>query len=1238
MQPNALPTTPAAPPATPTALTGVQKVQQGVAALAPEATTFTSQTNLGSLNAQRLPTSSAPQGILENLASFVGTVAGQTGGILADLGKNIVSTVVAGFTDVGKFVQGTGDSIASAIFNQTDNTQSQSLNNQRQQLVKDYQAGRINLTQYQLGLKYNLNQYKALNTSMHEDITRNAQDVQNAQAAAPTVVEDIVAIATAGISEGLTALAVDGVKTLADGSATKMISFFGQHEVSDQLYTHAQQIDSIVQKAISGVNKVSTINGKFSSATIATITHDTIGEAGATLTSKQIAKNVAVNLLLKRPLIYQTNVGLASSIYTDMQKGNLTGAALTTALTASMALAGGPIGWAMEVAGRGLSTLRAAMFSGGNVADLLKTENEENIRNGSAALVTQKIIDDNAKTSVSSQSFIDALSTKIGGAQANQMYNELIKRAGEGDTASYEAVKVLEQTNMKMAGGNSVQAAELVAAHYNGLDGGAWLRSANAGQVIDDMINWASARQTVVEDAIKNGMNAAEAKRIVIGRANQEDLGNIANMISETDKKMNWTGDLAPGQVQDHEMAQKVIDARLATLNAMVEKFGRTAAWANSDTFMTQLNSIIKNNTKTVDMVNAIMKLRTQAGKEFTGSISQEVRDRIQKQGYFAILPETTHTPYVTYGETTGGLKTQFANGKEAANFERSGNQGIAGANLFEHAVTPMPVLSSIGAFLTKIGLSPEAAQTQVQKSFQANFNEVITKSLPEGSDLKYAGGQDVLAKLYSHVRDMNATQKYYPPVTDLRQMTTKEIVAALGSSEKEAKIIMSSLNSAMLQIPLAVRGLGDKLIDINAALNPIQRYGKFSRIQGAAHFVWNPFFRWQQSTQTEGLAQAEAGGKLIQLPGFNLLNKVLFPKQAAETKATITMLEDRNIFGQGFSGVGSTGDIQGQIGTRIIPSEKMSLAGLVNAQAKKQGFASAQDYIDSNQSQVVDMLRMITTNNHTSGFLDSPLARTINTAFFPFRYNMKVANLMAGYIGKLSAPTQVALVAGLINGNEWLQSNQGVAWQSTHSEAIGLFNWLSPTYPLSYIVQLSKDALGQSAQPSVGDLGQLGGLPFGMISQLLESSGVIQTQAPYMDMSTGEVYPKYVPKSAIAGVSVAIQDLLGSLFSYPGALVGLPGKTSLLRNFANGIVGATDTKDYTSTPQTNLTPEQLREQAIIQKANPTPTTAQPANTQTQPASPDVTTIQNPGVTAAPRVSTKAAPRAKKASFRPTPL
>jgi hypothetical protein len=95
-----------------------------------------------------------------------------------------------------------------------------------------------------------------------------------------------------------------------------------------------------------------------------------------------------------------------------------------------------------------------------------------------------------------------------------------------------------------------------------------------------------------------------------------------------------------------------------------------------------------------------------------------------------------------------------------------------------------------------------------------------------------------------------------------------------------------------------------------------------------------------------------------------------------------------------------------------------------------------------------------------------------------------------------------------------------------------------------------------------IATLGQLGGLPLGVLTHVMDSMGIISLNAPYVDPTTGNVIPDYIPDTTRARAASALVDILGSIFTYPGRTLGLPGKEATLRNAVNSIT-KTSQMDY---------------------------------------------------------------------------
>jgi hypothetical protein len=159
-----------------------------------------------------------------------------------------------------------------------------------------------------------------------------------------------------------------------------------------------------------------------------------------------------------------------------------------------------------------------------------------------------------------------------------------------------------------------------------------------------------------------------------------------------------------------------------------------------------------------------------------------------------------------------------------------------------------------------------------------------------------------------------------------------------------------------------------------------------------------------------------------------------------------------------------------------------------------------------------------------------------------------------------------------------WLKSDEGIAWQSKHADAIQLFNWITPVNSIEYTLNL----LGHKPD-SMSDVGQLGGLPLGIITQMLDGQGIINLNKPYVDPKTGDVFPKYVPETTKARAATALTDLLNSMFTYPGRTLGLPGKNATIRNVVRSFIDTNGTDFTKQLDMDNLTPLQKNFVRVLQ-------------------------------------------------------
>ena len=234
---------------------------------------------------------------------------------------------------------------------------------------------------------------------------------------------------------------------------------------------------------------------------------------------------------------------------------------------------------------------------------------------------------------------------------------------------------------------------------------------------------------------------------------------------------------------------------------------------------------------------------------------------------------------------------------------------------------------------------------------------------------------------------------------------------------------------------------------------------------------------------------------------------------------------------------------------------------------------------------------------------------------------------VMADSLAKTSVATQFAVVKGLYNGSNFLKSQQGQAWYAQNSDVIKLLTYFTPLTTLSYFSNI----LGGKPE-SVGSFGELGGLPLGWIPQLLDAEGLTHiTQSAYLDPKTGKEIQGYIPATSRGMLLTAVQDLVGALYTYPGATAGLPSKTTIDRNLALGLTGSNKKVDLKPAPQLPLSAQQQQMQQAIGGGS---TGAGASNVPQPPLqSTSVPATKTPTATTPPR--TAKAAKLKKGQFKP---
>lgn len=1000
--------------------------------------------------------------------NFVRKVAGQTFDIAKAVGKAGAGFVVHTGEDIARSGFLAGKSIVEARSQQIENRviqeKNRMLGEKQKQIVRAYKSGKMSKDNYAKSMK-------GLSKSFAE-LSKESKKISDG----PSPEDRAFAI----VNTAVTALTLGGIGLAKAGG--KQVLETGARNLTKDVTNNLERtlikvpaarelIERNAQKAVT--REAQKIAGESTEAWVA-----------------REGRHIATALLIKRPIFYQTNIGLAQDAYDHIMKGQYSDAVKSAGWIGAQMVGGGPVGWFMRKGKQGLN----------HVGSLAR---------GQASL-------------------IDAVSRQIGDGNPNQ----IAKFIKESDNKDAERVyRILQETNLQSANGKIDIAAENLLSHYtqHGYD----LKNVTAKQIYEDMSKWAQADE-IAQRTIRQG---------VIKNIAPEDVGKYA--------VVRWDRTTQNALAEAIEKSDGSNQAALEIIQKFADRPG--VGWGNNQILMDKLMNIVGKAQSKEEIVNGIKGIST------ASTILPGVPKRIAKQ--LADLGYTIAAPF-------GGNKIARL---DYDNIENTTRKIVTGAikgetEVFSPAHSPEPLLSSISSGLSKAGLSPEAVNTvahqKLSEALVGNLGELgIARNLGfHGEGDMVTGGRALLSELQRYVENkkgaflVNKISSGRSAITDIRQLTAEEISTALNISKVEAKLVSRAVRQAYMQVPLELRGLGDRVVDyaIAAPFSPMRHY---LRIQSALRYTYNPFFRFQEQAETAILAKMNA-------------NKFIWLTPRAQLDDTVRTLERNDFFSGNVFGQGADDNVIGRISANLTKYQKRNLAGLATTMAEAQGKTVAQ-LIQDNPDQLDDALRVIVQYGK-HGTLASPLARTINIAFFPMRYNIKVSQLVAEKLASQPPSIQYAVIQGAFKMREWLKSDEGIRWQAAHAEAIKVFAWATPIGNIQSFTKLLTGSVD-----SMGDLGLLGGLPFGFISQILDAEGIINLNKPYVNPSTGDVLPDYIPQSTKAQAAVALESLLGSMFSFPGRTLGLPGKQAGIRDAVDQFI-QTSGKDFDKKVRTeDLTPLQ---------------------------------------------------------------
>lgn len=684
---------------------------------------------------------------------------------------------------------------------------------------------------------------------------------------------------------------------------------------------------------------------------------------------------------------------------------------------------------------------------------------------------------------------------------------------------------------------------------------------------VNDALHGTSATLT-------DAFGVSRVKNFLAEHANNPDASNTLKQMQmfTEDQPAVKSGKISAGDFLKQHLAEQLhTDAKNAPLNEIVAKFqtyakndAKLQEWLKANpqegnTVLTHnfINTIpgVVDRLKAVEGADAAtrVKVANQALEE-AGIKNPSIRDKVggmllQGKSADEIQAELRQKHIVT---TPKGLLDEgylATNGpKQIAKLPSADEARAAGMPTV--GSEPKGIGKFIGGGLKSIGLG---LQTTPSSTTQGAITDNLSKRLV---GTPYEGkAREIMTTLKESI---NKTRGVYDP--RLLRPTKAGLVPGavnieheLGVPAKDAKMILKAVKGAYGDTPLGVRSLGEKLTD--KAIQHLPPMAPFLKAQGYGKFTANPFFWAKQGSKGEFIAQAETGGKAPNMG--RTLNTIL---GTAPKQDTMTALNNAGYLSKSNAAGGEAdffGSVAPELGNKVTGPQvsgyiQQSMGQAAEQFAKNNG-ATVGDILKPGEDgaahplkgELDDLMQMVVGYPKGDHALNSNLAKSLNVLVFPSRFEAKVGLATAKFFTSQPKVVQLALVNNALKASAWAGSPEGKQFQKDNSQLMGIINYFSPTHSVNAVMDFLHSG-------NAADLGQVGGMPFGVITTILKNQGIAlpsQLTGNETNPATGENYVQKLPTSDKARLQQGLTDLIGQMFSYPGATVGLPSKTSEIQS-----------------------------------------------------------------------------------------
>ena len=456
-------------------------------------------------------------------------------------------------------------------------------------------------------------------------------------------------------------------------------------------------------------------------------------------------------------------------------------------------------------------------------------------------------------------------------------------------------------------------------------------------------------------------------------------------------------------------------------------------------------------------------------------------------------------------------------------------------------------------------------------------------------------------------------------PIRTVFDITEKDLVRA-GFDATAAKMISTTSKDALRSIPMSVVGMGDKVVNYLRTSNKgfgkwmSEVYDKGLQLAYKGRYDWSPFFGAQQYVETRInsallLKDPRAfigGGPLTKLGDWTaekLGIKVLQAKDylrnvvAEPPIEEVALVQDeilhnlqnttvdaaqpdvmniQNSAMGGLEGLKDKAAFNDSIRSRnvwnqIIGQSQVKMAVSFNkALAQKYGFTLE----DALKSTVVDGKKVYTNPSivqtmrestqavyhYQVGFLTSPLMKTLNTIWFPLRFEVKTAQLASRWLGSLSPISRMTVMNNWVNFSNWTGTPEGIKWRRANRNIFyQIFN-----YTAAYAQMAQGIEAVTKGRFFGGNAGLIGGVPFGFMVNIARGLNIMPEDKDQYNPVTGKLFQKEVTKKVVslASLSTALEQTAIAMspgtpfYSLTGgSVVGLSLRSDI-QNLVRQVVG----------------------------------------------------------------------------------